>query len=105
MEPHQIEKIVETATKSAVHETLVSLGLDPEHPIRSQESMAALREMTALLNDPEYQADQIHLRKWRKSMDSASKIGFRTVVTMIFTGLVTAVSLGVAQMFKAGGNP
>ena len=104
MEPHEIEKIVETATKRAVHETLISLGLDPEHPLKSQKTMAALGEMTALFNDPEYQADQIHLRKWRMSMESASKIGFRAVVTVIFTGMITALYLGMVQMFR-GGSP
>lgn len=106
MDEEQVRKIVEEATTKAVHQTLVSLGIDPNSPLDMQQHMSALRELSDLLDDEDYKADQIHLRKWRKSMESASKIGFKTVVTMIFTGLVTAVALGFSQMwFNGGGNP
>jgi len=106
MDEEQVRKIVEEATAKAVEQTLVSLGIDTSQPLDMQQHMAALRELSALLEDEDYKADQIHLRKWRKSMESASKIGFKTVVTMIFTGIVTAIALGFSQMwFGGGGNP
>ena len=43
----------------------------------------------------EFQADFVHLRKWRKSVDSVERVGITTVVTVLLTGLVGAMWLGV----------
>jgi len=45
----------------------------------------------------ELQADFIHLRKWRKSVEQAQTLTFKVIVTAIVSGLVGAVWLG----FKA----
>jgi hypothetical protein len=45
----------------------------------------------------ELRADFIHLRKWRKSAESAQGLTFKIIVTMLVTGFVGAVWLG----FKA----
>lgn len=42
----------------------------------------------------EMRADFIHLRKWRKSVESAQGMTFKVVVTMLVTGFVGAVWLG-----------
>lgn len=43
----------------------------------------------------ELQADFAHLRRWRKSVEQAQSLTFRVVVTMLVTGFVGAVWLGV----------
>ena len=46
----------------------------------------------------ELQADFQHLRRWRKSVEQAQSYTFKAVITIIVTGLVGAVWLGVKVM-------
>jgi hypothetical protein len=43
----------------------------------------------------ELQADFSHLRKWRKSVDAATSLTFKIVVTTLVTGLLGALGVGV----------
>jgi hypothetical protein len=43
----------------------------------------------------ELRADFQHLRRWRKSVEQAQSYAFKAVITVIVTGLVGAVWLGV----------
>jgi len=45
----------------------------------------------------EMRADFVHLRKWRKSVESAQGLTFKVVVTALVTGFIGAVWMG----FKA----
>lgn len=42
----------------------------------------------------ELRADFIHLRKWRKSVESAQGLSFKVIVTALVTGFVGALWLG-----------
>jgi DUF1009 family protein len=46
----------------------------------------------------EVRADFIHLRKWRKSVEQAQSYTFKAVITVIATGFVGAVWMGVKSM-------
>jgi hypothetical protein len=46
----------------------------------------------------ELRADFQHLRRWRKSVELAQSHAFKAVITIIVTGLVGAVWLGVKVM-------
>jgi hypothetical protein len=46
----------------------------------------------------ELQADFAHLRRWRKSVEQAQSLTFRVVVTMLVTGIVGAIWLGVKTL-------
>ncbi|EJN13411.1 hypothetical protein PMI42_03267 [Bradyrhizobium sp. YR681] len=46
----------------------------------------------------EVRADFQHLRRWRKSVEQAQSYTFKAVITVIVTGLVGAVWLGVKVM-------
>jgi hypothetical protein len=46
----------------------------------------------------ELRADFQHLRRWRKSVEQAQSYTFKAVITIIVTGLVGAVWLGVKVM-------
>ncbi len=60
----------------AVATTLTSFGIDEE-------------------DRRELRADLQHLRRWRESVEQAQSYTFKAVVTVIATGLVGAVWLGV----------
>jgi hypothetical protein len=46
----------------------------------------------------ELRADLHHLRRWRKSVEQAQSYTFKAVITIIVTGVVGAVWLGVKAM-------
>lgn len=46
----------------------------------------------------ELRADFSHLRRWRKSVEQAQSYTFKAVVTIIATGFVGAVWLGIKAM-------
>ncbi len=46
----------------------------------------------------ELQADFTHLRKWRKSVDQATGLTFKIIITALVTGFCGAVWLGVKTM-------
>ena len=46
----------------------------------------------------ELRADFQHLRRWRKSVEQAQSYTFKAVITVIVSGLVGAVWLGVKVM-------
>jgi hypothetical protein len=46
----------------------------------------------------ELRADFQHLRRWRRSVEQAQSYTFKAVITIIVTGLVGAVWLGVKVM-------
>ncbi len=51
-----------------------------------------------LIHRIELRADFQHLRRWRKSVEQAQSYTFKAVITIIVTGLVGAVWLGVKVM-------
>lgn len=68
----EVKKIVETT----VNTVLQSFGLEGE-------------------DRKELQADLLHLRKWRKSVEQAQSYTFKAVITIIATGFVGAVWMGI----------
>ena len=46
----------------------------------------------------ELRADFQHLRRWRKSVEQAQSYTFKAVITIIVTGFVGAVWLGIKAM-------
>lgn len=43
----------------------------------------------------ELQADFMHLRRWRKSVEQAQSLTFKVVVTTLVTGFLAALWLGI----------
>lgn len=43
----------------------------------------------------ELRADFLHLRRWRKSVEQAQNYTFKAVITVVATGLMGAIWLGV----------
>lgn len=46
----------------------------------------------------EIRADFVHLRRWRKSVEQAQSYTFKTVITVIATGIIGALWLGIKAM-------
>lgn len=65
-----------------------------------------LRTITTLLTSfgieeedrKELQADFRHLRRWRKSIEQTQTYAFKTIITVIVTGIVGALWLGIKTM-------
>lgn len=86
-----MEQMAENAAEAAVTHTLLSLGIDSTNPIEAQKDMAGLWELRGLIEDPEMQKDLLHLRRWRKTMDSVESKGFLTTIGLVCFGGITLV--------------
>ncbi len=104
MEPETIALINEVAgkaAKEAVREAFLVMGVDPDDPIATQRDVAALRELRQLTDDKDWQADMLHLRKWRKTMDNVQSKGVLTLVGMLVAGVFTGAWLGFKSLTGA----
>ncbi len=81
-----LEKVADQAAEKAVHEAFTRVGLDPSDPINAQRDMARLRELGELAEDPEWQRDLLHLRRWRKTMETIHTRGIMASVVLVVTG-------------------
>ena len=70
---------VDTVVLKAIATILTSFGIEEE-------------------DRKELRADFQHLRRWRKSVEQAQNVTFKAVITIIVTGFVGAVWLGVKVM-------
>lgn len=96
---------------------IVQATLDAENEKRAAASVdeVVLKAVSAILTSfgieeddrKEFQADLVHLRKWRKSVEQAQTLTFKVVVTAIVSGLVGAAWLGFKTIIalKSGGGP
>lgn len=76
MTDDQIGEIVAHAVQKELSSFLIKLGIDEDE-------------------HKELRADFIHLRKWRRSVEQMESYTFRTVITVVITGFLGAVWLGV----------
>ena len=81
-----MKQIADDAAERAVKHTLLTLGLDYDNPIEVQRNMATLQEMHNLANDPEMQKDLLHLREWRRRMDSIQSKGLVAAIGFVCLG-------------------
>ena len=92
-----IERIVEASTKKAVEDTLLRIGVDIGNPIKAQADFLALRELSQMLGDREFQEDLAYLRRWRISINSIQAKGLATLVGIVVTGLAAIVVMGLRK--------
>lgn len=93
----QLKIIIREAVSSSVPSTLTSLGIDANDAIKTQAHMAAIREIAVMIDDDEFRADLIYLRRWRKSMEQASNVGIKTAVGIVVTGIFGMIVLGIRE--------
>ncbi len=91
--------VVQEDIKAIVAETLAE-----QHRLQREEIDAVvLRAIVTILTSfgieeedrKELRADFQHLRRWRKSVEQAQSYTFKAVITVIVTGFVGAVWLGI----------
>jgi hypothetical protein len=70
---------IDTVVLKTIATMLISFGIDEE-------------------DRQELRADFQHLRRWRKSVEQAQSFTFKAAITIIVTGFVGAVWLGVKVM-------
>lgn len=70
---------IDAVVQKTVASTLISFGVDNE-------------------DRRELRADFQHLRRWRRSVEQAQSYTFKAVITIIATGFVGAVWLGIKAM-------
>jgi hypothetical protein len=92
-----------TATSDDI-KTIVAETLAEQHRLQRDEIDAVvLRAIATILTSfgiekedrKELRADFQHLRRWRKSVEQAQSYTFKAVITIIVSGFVGAVWLGV----------
>lgn len=67
--------------------------------IMTESITEAFRAMGVEVNEPiEMQRDFVHLRRWRKAVDSAQTATFRTVMATLAAGALGALWLGITTM-------
>jgi hypothetical protein len=75
-----------------------SLGVHSRDPWLATTISNQKRKFHMAKSVTEMRADFQHLRRWRKSVEQAQSYTFKAVITIIVTGLVGAVWLGVRVM-------
>lgn len=95
-----IRQVADQAARQAIKDVLTALGIDPDNPIEAQRDMATLRLMRDTLVDEDYQRDMLHLRRWRKSMDSVTDKGTLAIVGALTSGLLAALWLGLQELLR-----
>lgn len=75
MTTEEINEAVTTALQKEFSLLLARFGLEDDEP-------------------KEVRADLAHLRKWRKSVEQAEGLAFKTVITVVITGFLGALWLG-----------
>ena len=94
--------MTEDEVKSVVQEVLAEQKLLQPHDIDE----VVLKTIATILTSfgieeedrKEIRADFVHLRKWRKSVEQAQSYTFKTIITVIATGVVGALWLGFKTM-------
>lgn len=76
-EQHKLQQeSIDAIVLKAVASVLASLGIEDD-------------------DRKELRADFLHLRRWRKSVEQAQNYTFKAVITVVATGLMGAIWLGV----------
>lgn len=69
------------AANTAIRDTMLKMGMDPDKP-------------------GEMAADMIHLREWRTTMTLLKRHGFKTVLASALAGVIALLSLGVHMVLN-----
>lgn len=83
-----------------VRETLAEQNRQPPDDATILKTIATILTSFGIEEDDrkELKADFQHLRKWRKSVEQAQSMTFKTVIAVIVSGFVGAVWMGIKIM-------
>lgn len=97
-----MQEVSEKAADKAVRDMLLRLGINPDDPIEAQKDFAAMREFRELTLDYEWQKDQLHLRRWRRAMDTVETKGIMAAIAFMMIGAVGFIIYGVKAKIFGG---
>lgn len=97
-----------TATTDDIKAVVAETLAEQHRPQRDEIDAVVLRAIATILTSfgieeedrKELRADFQHLRRWRKSVEQAQSYTFKAVITIIVSGFVGAVWLGVKVMLS-----
>lgn len=90
-----IRAVVEETAEQAVRNTLTTLGFDTRNPVEVQRDVATMREVRTMMANPEWQADQMHLRQWRTAMEDVKSKGIIAALGLAALGVLAAMVFAV----------
>ena len=90
----EIEHVASIAAQKAVDETLIRIGINTADPIASQQDFAKLRALRDLMDDEGFQADLVHLRRWRLACSAAGRAAGRSLIGAAVAALLALLTLG-----------
>jgi hypothetical protein len=85
---------VELVAQRAVEGVLQRLGIDTSNPIQAQADFQRLRAFRKMLEDEEFQADLVFMRRWRVNSEKITDTGMRTFVRVAVSGALGLLLLG-----------
>ena len=91
-----ISDVAQRASRHAVRETLLMIGLDVNNPLEMQRDLVAMREIRAIFKDKDFQEDLAHLRLWRITMSTVRSKGLAAAIAFMVVGGLSwlAVQIG-----------
>ena len=95
-----IEETAKVVAKKTVHDTLLSLGLDPDDKIETQRDMVALRKLTVIINSSDFLTNMQFLTEWRTGTLEVKKKSVIAVVGLFAAGLIALLVLGLHSFFN-----
>ncbi len=95
----ELQIIASQAADRAVRNTLLTLGIDVDDPIKAQEDFAVLREVGKLVRDPEFRKDLEAVRLWRLAQRELTTHGIKVALGVIVVGALGALWLGFQSYF------
>lgn len=78
----ELKEIADEAAIRAVERTFLAMGINTSNA-------------DGLVD---FQADMAHLRKWRRAVEQAERVGWGVVITTLVTGTLGAIWLGLKDM-------
>lgn len=85
---------IELVAQRAVEGVLQRLGVDTSNPLKAQADFQRLRSISALMDDPEFQADLAFMRRWRSNTETIAQTGMKAFVKWFVVGGLGLLVLG-----------
>lgn len=94
----------ERIMKESIRLTLLSMGMNPDDPLVSQQTFVTLNDMVENYNSEEGRADRAWLRKRRLDAEKLQQAGAVAVLLATISGIIGLLVAG-AKMFVGGVVP
>lgn len=92
---NELHHIASEAAERAVRNTLLTLGIDADDPIKAQEDFAVLREIGSMVRDPEFRKDLEAIRLWRTAQRELTSHGLKVALGVLVVGALGALWVGI----------